>query len=174
MSSPDAITVTAWLLRDGRLRDAFAADRKAMVATWGLDPEVRRLVEDLDPQQLETQAVVLLRKRFHRVRRVLPITTRRLAGEAWVWFQRYARFCWPMDDTSAVTDAEAFCAFLQQRYPAGISTAEVNRLQACAASCWIRIRWAKDLPVAKIDRRGVQVFVRGLRGNLHEWWVIVG
>src|SRR5947209_20154994 len=73
-SAPDFITTLGRLLRDGNLRDAFAANAAATADFLGLSDAERSAFLSLKPDDLEFQARVLLRKRFEAVQRLLPLT----------------------------------------------------------------------------------------------------
>src|SRR5580658_6887219 len=93
------------LLRDGALRDALAADPRALVARLGVRASDQPALLQLAPDDLEFQARVLLRKRFDSLRRILPETCARLGDEAWSSFYSYARLEWPSGDDPATLDA---------------------------------------------------------------------
>jgi hypothetical protein len=163
----DFITAFGRLLRDGALRDAFAADPDAVVQQIGLQERDRPVFMQLRPADLEFQARILLRKRFEVLRPTLPRTYRNLGGNAWVEFQRYAR----TGGAAGKDEAIAFCQHLRQVRPEALCLVEVNR---CAFVHGPR-RVAVHFVLAPIggDRRrpGVQVFLRRRPDRWHEWLV---
>lgn len=86
----DFTTAFGRLLRDGALRDAFARNREITVAAMPVREHDRPALAQLNSEDLEFQATVLLRKRFGEVRRHLPLTIERLGDESWTAFHRYA------------------------------------------------------------------------------------
>ena len=129
MQAADFITVFGRLLRDGVMRDAFAADARALAAQLNLREQDYEALAQLVPADLEFQANVLLGKRFEVVGRMIPETCRRLGAEAWPVFRAYGRTHWPASEQSATHDAHDFCRHLQQQQPNPNCKAEVNRLR---------------------------------------------
>lgn len=124
----DFSTVLARLLSDGALRDAFAADRKAALAGFSLGGDDQQALENLDPEDLEFQAEILLRKRFDLVLRHLPTTCRKLPGEGRPDFIGYARCRWSGGEFAQQVDALEFCRFLRTHRPGAVDAEEENRL----------------------------------------------
>lgn len=120
--------VLARLLSDGALRDAFATNRKAALEEFSLGEEDQRALENLDPEDLEFQAEILLRKRFDLVLRHLPNTCRKLPGEGRPDFTGYARGRWPGGEFAQQKDALGFCRFLRINRPGVVDAEEENRL----------------------------------------------
>jgi len=124
----DFPTVLARLLSDGALRDAFAASRKAALEEFSLGEGDQQALENLDPEDLEFQAEILLRKRFDRVRGLIPNTCRELPGEGWSDFIDYARCRWLGGEFAPQNDALAFCRYLRMKRPGTVAGEEENRL----------------------------------------------
>ena len=124
----DFATALARLLRDGSLRDAFAADSIQWTRELDVSDEDFQALVSLSLAELEVQANVLLRKRFDEVRRLLPVTCSRIGKVAWSCFKEYARRHWPQQVPMALSDAQAFCIFLRVHNPQILCRSEENRV----------------------------------------------
>lgn len=129
MVAIDFITAFGRLLRDGAMRDAFAANPRALAAQLNLCASDCAALSQLIPADLEFQAGVLIRKRLDSVRRIIPETCRLLGAETWPTFHAYARTSWPPREHSAAHDAHGFCRHLQHHQPNSLCEAELNRLR---------------------------------------------
>jgi hypothetical protein len=136
-SGIDFQTALARLLRDGALRDLFARDRPAALAALGVQREDEAVIEQLDADDMECQARVLLRKRFGALRGLVPITLRRLDERAWPMFAAFARTRW---EPTAAHDAVAFCRHLAETSAGEIFARELNRAEFIASERWFAIR----------------------------------
>src|SRR5258708_6828653 len=90
----DFFTAFCRLLRDGKLRDVFAVNPQAAAEQVKL-----RLADcpawlQLVPEDVEFQAIVLLRKRLDLVKYFVPETSRQLGEKLWPAFYTYARVSW--------------------------------------------------------------------------------
>ena len=105
----DLSTALGRLLCDGDLREDFRADPAATLASLELTEEDRLTLLALSPEDLEHQSLILRRKRFDLVRRLIPQTCARLEGNGWPPFQAYSHGEWPSGEDK---DAAAFLEYL--------------------------------------------------------------
>ena len=149
------------LLRDGALRDAFAADPRAVAQTIQLRAADVPAWLQLVPGDVELQSEVLLRKRLDLVKYFAPATCRRLGDQLWPAFKAYARTCWPPVRSAKMMDAHAFCLHLRSHPSAPVEASEWNRLEFALSQRQADWHWT-SLPVAnRKTRRGLQCFWRG-------------
>ena len=152
----DFITAFGRLLLDGVMRDALAANPRAMAAQLNLCESDCAALAQLIPADLEFQARVLIRKRLDIVRRIIPETCRLLGTETWMAFHAYARTRWPSGEQSAAHDAHGFCCHLQRHRPDSLCDAERNRL--CFA--FSQDRFALHFIRRKQTKSALQFFLR--------------
>ena len=165
----DFITAFGRLLRDGKLRDAFAASPQAAAEQVQLRPSDRPIWLQLTPSDVESQADVLLQKRMDVVKFMAPQTSRRLGEKLWSVFHRYGRINWPPERSAKIYDTFLFCQYLRVQQSDAVVASEWNRMSFAlskqrAALCWVQ------MPVGKKKARpGLQFF---LRGRDQRWWEI--
>lgn len=176
-ASPDAVdfvTALGRLLQSGPLRDKFAADAQAVADEMRIRASDRAAFLQLVPSDLEFQAVVLLRKRFDLIRRVLPRTCSGLGKRAWPEFQRYARACWPSGARATAEDALGFCAHLDAAEDGVVCALERHRARFVCESRRFSIRYVRTPRTIGIARGALQVFFRHRASHWHEWLFYVG
>ena len=164
----DSITALGRLLRDGPLRDAYAAAPLRTLEALGVAAEDRGPLLDLDPAGLETQARVLLRKRFDAVSRLIPATLANLGELAWPSFAEYARAFWPAGPASTLEDGEAFSRRLCGTHPHAVSRSDQNRLRFARQGKRVGLHFARDLPFRGGRRAGLQLLWRRPSGQWRE------
>lgn len=161
MTAPaDLLSALSLLLRNGPLRDEFARDSAACAARLNVRPADRDGFLRLAPADLEFQASVLLRKRLHAVRSLLPRTCAALGAETWPRFADYARNCWPIDVRH---DSLGFAKIMYRRKPDLVSVRELHRLEFAVSSGRLAVHLL-------CGERAVQVLVN-CRGTSREWLV---
>lgn len=170
MAAVDFITALGRLLRDGAMRDAFAANPHALTAQLNLRESDCSALARLIPADLEFQARVLLRKRLDIVHRILPETCRLLDVEVWPVFHAYARSSWPANGQSAAHDAYGFCRHLQQHQPNALCVAELNRLHFALS----RRRLALHLITRNKSKPALQILLRLGRWRWREMTLFFG
>ena len=141
MAVLDFTGALARLLRDGRLRDGFGVDPGMVVAQFGLKEGDRAALLGLRAEDLEYQAVILLRKRFDAMRRVIPRTCAELGDASWPAFLRYARGYLPEGQPVATADAQAFCEHLQSVRPGAVDAREWNQVCFALSRARWTVRW---------------------------------
>ena len=173
MADADFISALGRLLHSGDLRDAFAADPAAVAASLSLQGADRTRFMQLDLEDVEFQARVLLRKRFNLVRRALPLTCARLSDNAWAEFQRYGRPNGPTGSDALAYDCCGFCNHLINTKPEAIERAEWNRAKFARDRRRSAVHWLKRLPVRGRNRVGLQIFFSSKR-RAHDWRIAFG
>ena len=160
MPEIDSITALGRLLRDGSLRDAYAAQPSQTVDTLGVPPAQRGALLDLKTEDLEFQAQVLLRKRFQTVLALIPLTCSSLGESAWARFIEYARDHWPAGNQMEVLDARDFVQYLREKHGATIAISETNRIRFALGTRCISFHFLKRIRLRNRERCAVQVFLR--------------
>ena len=161
MSEINSITALGRLLRDGSLRDRYAIRPEKTIRELNVvESEVGTLLK-LNPDDLEAQADVLLRKRYEAVLRLIPQTCKTLGREAWPVFADYARCCWPPEENSAPKDARRFCEHLLKKRQFIAPQNERNRIAFRLGKKRVAIHVVKNLVIGNRLRTGFQVFFRG-------------
>ena len=168
MEPIDAITALGRLLRDGRLRDAYATEPRGTLGELGVVEAERHALLSLDPASLEFQAQILLRKRFETISRLVPLTLANLGERGWPLFAEYARSRWPGGKTPALEDVDQFTRRLRETNPQALSMSEQNRLRFALSRASLSVCFALDLPFRGRRRAGLQVFVRRQAGPWRE------
>ena len=148
MTEIDFITAFGRLLRDGRLREAFALDSRALAAEMHLCAGDLAAWVQLVPGDVEVQAQVLLRKRLDQIAHLIPETTRRLGRNLWPEFLGCARNYWPGGRLPVADDALRFCQWLRGRDADAVSKAEWNRIQFLLSGRRMAIFWISKDTVA--------------------------
>jgi hypothetical protein len=155
--------VLGLLLRDAELRGRFQQDRAAVVDAFTMASDDREAALQLEPEDLEFQATILLRKRFQALARLLPETIAALGADAWTSFMSMARNYWPRD---AIEDASRFVVWINETRPAAVSLRELvrARFELSARRVMISLvpgKWA------------LQILLRW-RGETREWLLRLG
>ena len=166
MAAIDFITVFGRLLRDGAMRDVFAANPRAVAAQLNLRESDCAALTQLIPADLEFQAGVLIRKRLDIVRRIIPETCRLLGAETWPLFHTYARTNWPPGEQSAAHDAQGFCHHLQEHQPDLLCEAELNRLRFAFSQDRFALYLIRRKQAHNQTKSALQLF---LRFNRQRW-----
>jgi hypothetical protein len=159
----DFATALSRLLRDGSLRDAFAADPIRLTRELGVSDDDFQALVSLSPAELEIQANVLLRKRFDEVRRLLPVTCSRIGKVAWSSFKGYARSHWPQHVPMALCDARAFCIFLRLHNTQALCRSEENRVVFAGSDKRFSLSFVPDVPRGQRTHFGIQLLLRSGR-----------
>lgn len=170
----DFTIALARLLRDGALRDRFAADPEVILQAMDVEEGDWASLRQLSVQDLEYQAEILLRKRLDKVRAFLPSTCARLKDAAVPIFLQYARTSWPEEGSLGWKDAEGFLAFLQSHSPESISRSDAYRVAFLKGDRSRELHWSNDLWIRGRSRRGLQILRRTELGNLRESAVYLG
>jgi hypothetical protein len=173
VTETDFITAFARLLRDGKLRDAFAANPQAAARQVHLRAADLPAWLQLIPADVEFQAEVLLRKRLDLVKFFAPETCRQLGEKLWPTFRAFAREHWPPENAAKFSDASQFCERLKQQSPAAVTAAEWNRLRFAFSKRRLAF-YAVRMPAARHRaRRGLQFFLRGRGRPWREYFFYV-
>ncbi|HTB84915.1 MAG TPA: hypothetical protein VK742_14760 [Candidatus Sulfotelmatobacter sp.] len=174
MGEIDFITAFARLLRDGKLRDLFANNPLAAANQIHLATSELPAWRQLNPDELEFQAEVLLRKRLDLVKFFAPKTCAQVEERLWPTFREFARENWPPENTAKFLDAFQFCGWLKQRKPEVIAAAEWNRLDFAVSNHRMNFHFVR-LPDARWKmRHGLQIFLRRRAGRWHEFFLYPG
>jgi hypothetical protein len=165
LSEIDFIHAFSRLLGDGALRAEFAKNPAAVAERLGVQARERGAFVNLDPEEVEFQALVLLHKRFDVVRRLIPSTCATLSEDAWALFAEYACNCQPGLD---FRDAHDFCQFVLTKFPAAVSRSELNRLRFGLGQKSLAVHFVRDLRINERVRCGLQLLIRGRRSAWRE------
>jgi hypothetical protein len=156
----DFITALGRLLRDGSLRDAYAARPLQTVENLGVQDSDRPALLALNVRDLEFQAQILLRKRFEALSCLIPQTCSNLGAGAWPLFAQYERSSPPALVPADILDAGRFLECIRQRNPAAISHSENNRVRFAQGTMRLSLHFVSDVIVRDHPRRCLQFFIR--------------
>lgn len=170
----DFITALGRLLRDGNLRDAFAASAETVAGQINLCRNDWPVFLQLVPEDLEFQARILLRKRLELVRQLLPETARRLGEDFWPSFLKYSRASWPSEPRAAVQDSFQFCQRLMRQHSQLVSKSEWNRLRFALSKNHLAIHCAFVETMRGRARPQIQIFFRGRSQRWREFIICFG
>lgn len=173
MPQIDFITALARLLRDADLRASFGVNPVAAVGRLGVTDAARETLLQLKPLELESQAQVLLRKRFEAVRLLIPFTCASLNENAWPAFEAYGWTCWPSMPLPELRDANEFCRHLERTFPGAVCASERNRLQFALGKTCLAFYLVRDLPIGHRRRYGLQLFIRQKRFSWREHQIYI-
>ena len=165
----DLATALAHLLTNGDLRAAYLRDPQSVATNLGVDETVLRPFLALDPPALESQAELLLNKRFFEIRGLLPETCSQFGEDARKQFRAYAERVWPEGHRRHVLDALSFCTYLKDQVGFHANRCEVNRLRFVLAKRRFAIHLVPDLMVHGRRRRGMQFLRRDRDGFPHQF-----
>jgi hypothetical protein len=104
----------AKLYTDPEFRSAFTADPASVATGAGLTPQEAEQIAIVAAAEIEVFADSLVWKRLHEVERLLPITSKLLAGE---FIRHFRIFAASFNSTSAkkhLDDAIEFCRFVRR------------------------------------------------------------
>jgi hypothetical protein len=169
MSAISSITALGRLLRDGSLRDLYGVQPEETIRKLNvIESEIAPLL-NLDTEDLEAQAEVLLRKRYASVRRWIPQTCEDLGNVAWPFFLEYGRCSWLSTGDSALEDADRFCAHLLTEHGCAVALCEKNRIAFCLGKKTFAIHLVTRLFVRNKRRAGIQVLLRRRGSSVSEY-----
>jgi hypothetical protein len=168
----DFITAFGRLLRDGKLRDAFAVNPRAVAGQIRLRESDLATWLQLNPIEVELQADVLLRKRLDLVKYFAPETCRRTGERLWQEFRKFGRENWPPESSEKITDAFQFCRRLMQTEPETLVQSEWNRLDFAVLNRRIALHWVRMSGAKKC--RGIQLFLRTSNERWREFFFYFG
>lgn len=157
----DFITAFGRLLRDGLLREVFAANPKTAATSIRLRRADLKAWQQLVPADLEFQATELLRKRLDLVKYFAPETCRLIGENLWPAFQRYGRTNWPTENLPKSADALEFCRHLREEAAKPVAASEWHRLSFANSRHRIRLHWTQFPTKGGKSKHGFQLFLRG-------------
>jgi len=170
----DFITAFGRLLRDGNLRDRFAANPQAVAEEIHLRRADWPAWGQLIPADVEFQAVVLLRKRLDLIKFLAPETCRRMGEKLWSVFHDYARASRPPDGSAKISDAFLFCRHLNAQNPEAVVASERNRLDFAVSKKRMALHRVQ-MPTGKRKAScGLQLFLRGRGERWREFFFYLG
>jgi hypothetical protein len=140
----DFITALGKLLRDGYLRDEFAANPSEVSFKLGVGERERSALIQLVPEDLEFQAAVLLRKRLKILENHIPRTLGNLGKNAWQEFHQFARNRCQTSGQSSSAEACDFLLHLKNCDCQLICKREFNRLEFQSSKRQLRFAWIKQ------------------------------
>jgi hypothetical protein len=170
----DFMTAFGRLLRDGTLRDDFAANPEALAERICLCSADRAAWRQLALADVEFQADILLHKRLELVEFFLPNTAQTLGKNMWLLFRQYGRRYWPPEGSPKVYDAWQFCEHLRRQQPQNIVATEWNRICFSLSKRKIAIHWIAMPNGHGQTRRGWQIFLRQRNNKWLEQFFYLG
>ena len=174
MERTDFQTAFGRLLRSGPLRDAFCQDPRRTAEMLGLSTQDHQFLTAINPDDLEAQAQVLLRKRFDAVSRLLPQTFANAGQNGWPLFRKYARELWPNRQPAAFIDARAFCSYLESLPEPIVSPTESNRIGFGTSNRWLAVHFVRRGLIRGKAKSGFQILIRAGRRFSAEAFVSLG
>ena len=123
------VEAIAKLLSSHDLRSQFEQAPALVAQQIGISSEDFEAFVALSPDQLDRQANTLLNKRWHEVRRLVPLTIDSLGREAVEVFRFYATNDWPIGHRRHPVDAFRFLQFLMANRIAEPNKMELKRMR---------------------------------------------
>jgi hypothetical protein len=173
VAQTDFITAFGRLLRKGSLREAYAREPEKVADQLEIAVAHRAAFLALDPEDLEFQAEVLLRKRFDLVTRILPETCAQAGVQAWPWFNEFARDEWPAHTDTPVVDALKFCAHLISKCGSSPVDREFNRIRFVASKTVFAFHLLRRVCLHGRRRSCLQVLIRTPGRCWHEFLIFL-
>ena len=125
----DLVEALSKLLTDHSLRQSFYESPADLADRLNLKSESKASFLDLDHAQLESQARILIGKRWHEVCRLLPKTIKALGEQGREAFDFFANQYWPTGHQRHFLDALEFCEFVESNDLGKCNRQETKRLQ---------------------------------------------
>jgi hypothetical protein len=156
-------TALGRLLRDAALRQQFRQNPTGIASALGVPDDSLCALTSLNLHELDLQAEMLLKKRFHEVQRLLPDTFNGLGATAYEQFVQYAGDHWPQGHQRHIEDAAGFGQYLLEHARAYVCRSELNRVAFLAGRRRITVHWVPDGLLSGRRRHAIQILYR-LRG----------
>lgn len=121
------------LLNSQELRDQFEASPEQVAQELNIASEDLAAFVSLDRDQLRRHADTLLDKRWHEIRRLLPMTISELGQRAEEIFRFYATNDWPVGHRRPPVDAFRFLEFLTANQIQEPNQVELKRIRRLAS-----------------------------------------
>lgn len=138
----------ARLLSSREWRRRWVADPGGAARDFGLTGQDLVAAVAMDQAQIERQAVLLARKRFHEVARLAPKLFRSLGADAWPLFSDYVETHWPKGHRRHFDDALAFTKFVAVVRRNAVVRGERRQLLRRVHGRWHWLAWARRRVVA--------------------------
>lgn len=167
MKPIDFVTAMAILLSRPELQERFAYDAHQVADQLNLVDPDRSMFITLSPQQISTQANLLITKRLKEAYNFLPLTFTLIGKDGATYFTSYATTYWPHTHRRHVEDAFQFCHYLKiHHYP--VNQSELNHLTFLRSGRRFSLALAKDALIRNHCRPAVQLFYRH-NGTTGQW-----
>lgn len=114
MSLLEQQNLLARLYLDESLRRAFLSDPTAVAEQFGLSDEETAEIALVVPEEMNTFAGSLLRKRIHEVEKMLPLTRAALQDSFESHFIKYADATPSSQEMTRIEDVLEFCRYLER------------------------------------------------------------
>jgi hypothetical protein len=155
----DFVTALGQLLSNPALQTSFAENPHAVAELLNVENKDRALFTSLSPQQIHTQAKLLVTKRMREVYKFLPVTFKILGNDVTELFSQYAITYWPNTYRRHQDDAYQFCRYLKQ-HRIEYNHSEFNRIQFIHSQHFLGLSIARDAFVKGGKVRALQLFYK--------------
>lgn len=152
--------IQARLLCNSQLRAEFRSNPAATARSLGLRDEEMNFALTVDGPALERQANLLLDKRYHEVKKILPLTFQKLGDSAHAEFLKYADSNWPSSVEYHLEDAKGFIEWLMSHGSRRLSSVERNRYLFSSRNRRFALHVVPDYFVACRRRPGLQLLLK--------------
>lgn len=167
MIHTDFVTALGQLLSSPALRASFAANPHGVADMLDVDNKDRALFTSLSPQQVNTQAELLITKRMHEVHKFLPQTFRILGNDGTDLFYNHAINYWPNSYRRHHEDAYQFCQYLKQNR-ISLDQGEFNKIRFILSRKHLGLSVARDALIDGKKYPVVQLFYK-YKETYGEW-----
>ena len=127
------VDAIAQVLSSVELREQFELSPEVVADQLAVATEDRQAFVELDAEQLKRQSNTLLNKRWHEVRRLVPLTIELLDEQAGDVFRFYATNDWPIGHRRHPADAFRFLQFLIANKIQEPNQAELKKMRRLSA-----------------------------------------
>lgn len=162
MNTTDYVTALARLLSSQALRRQFKSDPQGVADALKITEPDREYFVTLMPEQIDSQAALLLSKRKREVYKIMPQTFKQLGKRLASVFMEYANGYWPGGHHRHMLDAFQFCRYLK-KHNLPFNHSEFNHIKFLRSRNKIGVAVAKDVTVNGRYYPAIQFFYR-LRG----------
>lgn len=125
----DFVSLLSQILTHPKTLECFIDDSAGFIRQFEISENDREALLSLEPDQIRNQADTLLNKRWHEVRKLIPITIAGLDEQGSDLFRFYAANQWPEGHCRHLIDACGFLKFIKTNNVGNVDTSEKRNVR---------------------------------------------